>query len=107
MFWTIRWTDAQAQQDRWVVVEAETKAAAEGWGLKRGVPVVSLAETSAAELAAARKAGLLLKYTPDPKYVCCGRPVGPVQLVVLMLAGIATACLHLRSIPLDQITKFF
>jgi hypothetical protein len=96
MFWTIRWTDSGKQEDRWVVLEAESQSAAEAWGWKRGVPVISLAEATPVERAQARKAGLLRKYTPEPKYVCCGRPVGQGQLVIFMLLGVATACVNLR-----------
>jgi hypothetical protein len=96
MFWTIRWTDSTKQEDRWVVLEAESRSAAEAWGWKRGVPVVSLAESTPLERAQARKAGLLRKYTPEPKYVCCGHPVGRWQLAFIMLSGVATVCLHLK-----------
>jgi hypothetical protein len=98
MFWTIRWTDSQKQEDRWVVLEAETRGAAEAWGWKRGVPVVSLTEATPLERASARRAGLLRKYTPDPRYVCCGHVVGRWQLTALMLCGVATAWLHLRPL---------
>ena len=96
MFWTIRWTDSQAQEDRCVVLEAETRTAAEAWGWKRGVPVVSIVESTPAEYGSARRSGLLRKYTPDPKYVCCGHAVGRWQLATFMLSGVATGLLHLR-----------
>ncbi len=96
MFWTIRWTDSGKQEDRWVVLEAESQSAAEAWGWKRGVPVVSLAEATPLERAQARKLGLLRKYTPEAAYTCFGRVVGQGQVAVFMLCGIATACLHLR-----------
>jgi hypothetical protein len=98
MFWTIRWTDSQKQEDRWVVLEAESQSAAEAWGWKRGVPVVSLSESTPLERAQARKAGLLRKYTPEPRYVCCGQQVGNWQLAFIMVCGVATALIHLRPL---------
>jgi hypothetical protein len=97
MLWTIRWTDLQAQEDRWVVLEASSRAAAEGWGLKRGIPVVSLAEATTAESTQAKRAGLLRRYTAEPKHLCCGRAVGAWQLATIMACGVATAALHLRA----------
>src|SRR5215207_11011152 len=98
MFWTIRWTDSQKQEDRWVVLEAESQSAAEAWGWKRGVPVVSLAESTPLERAQARKAGLLRKYTAEPRYVCCGHPVSNLQLAFILVSGVATALIHLRPL---------
>src|SRR3954464_6850934 len=106
MFWTIRWTDSGKQEDRWVVLEAESRSAAEAWGWKRGVPVVSLGEATPLERAQARKAGLLRKYTPEPKHTCCGRPVGHGQLAVIMFCGIVTACVNLRPLA-GQIRNWF
>jgi hypothetical protein len=96
MFWTIRWTDSGKQEDRWVVLEAESQSAAEAWGWKRGVPVESLGEATPQEHTLARKTGLLRKYTPEPKYMCCGHAVGSYQLAIFILCGVATACLNLR-----------
>lgn len=97
MFWTIRWTDAQVTDDKWLVVEAETRPAAEAWAIKRGVPVVVLNEAKAQEIFAARAAGLLRNHTPKVRYRCWGRPVGRAQVAVLMIAGLATAWLNLRN----------
>ena len=96
MYWTIRWTDSVKQEDRWVVLEAASYAAAEAWGWKRGVPVVSLAEATPLEQAQARRAGLLRKYTPEPKYTCFGYAVGNCQLGVFMVSGLITVYLNLR-----------
>ena|SRR5215207_8914996 len=106
MFWTIRWTDSQKQEDRWVVLEAESLVAAEAWGWKRGVPVVSLVESTPLERAQARRAGLLRKYTPEPRYVCWGHQVGNWQLILIMASGVATALLHLRPLASTVRTWF-
>ena len=96
MFYTIRWTDPQARDDKWVVVEAETRPAAEAWALKRGVPFVVLTEAKAQEIWAARDAGLLRNHTPRVRHKCWGEPVGRWQMAFLMLAGVTTAILNLR-----------
>jgi hypothetical protein len=98
MYWVIRWTDAQTEADKAIVVEARSRAEAEYMGLKRGIPIVSLSEASGRDVAAARKAKLLWKYTPAARYTCFGRPLDRMQVAALLLAGVATASLHLGPI---------
>ena len=96
MFWVIRWVDGG--EDKAVVVEAETRAAAEYSALKRNIPFVFIGEADEYDLRAARKAKLLWKYTPDPKHTCLGRPVTSFHLVCLMISGVMTATLHLSRV---------
>ena len=95
MFWTIRWSDPEGRDDRWVVVDAQTRAAAEAWAAKRGVPVVILTEAKGHEVFAARAAGLLRNHTPRVRHKVLGEPVGRWHMAVLMVAGLATALLNL------------
>src|SRR5437868_8977635 len=64
MFWVIRWTDAQTDRDRAIVVEADSRAEAEYMGLKRGIPIVLLAHATRSDIAAARRARLLWRFSP-------------------------------------------
>jgi hypothetical protein len=95
MFWIIHWTDAEAMADRSIVVEAGSRAEAEYMGLKRGIPVVSVCEASRNQVAAAARAKLLWRHTPQSRYTCWGKPLHPAHLAVLLAAGAATALLHL------------
>ena len=101
MFWVIRWTDKHTNEDKAIVVEAESQAEAEYMGLKRGIPIVFLGEASDSDVADARKAKLLWKYTRVSPYSCFGRTVSKREIVFLMAAGLATAFLHLRPIILS------
>jgi hypothetical protein len=96
MFWVIRWVDAG--EDKAVVVEAETRAAAEYAALKRNIPVVFIGEADEDDVRDARRAKRLWKYTADPKYTCLGRPVSGFHVVCFMIAGIMTAMLHVNRI---------
>ena len=100
MFWVIRWTDRHTNEDKAIVVEAESQAEAEYMGLKRGIPIVFLGEASDSDVAAAKKAKLLWKYSRVSPYSCFGRTVSMREVVFLMLAGLATAFLHLKAIIL-------
>ena len=94
MFWVIRWVDDG--QDKAIVIEAETRAAAECSALKRNIPVVFIGEAEPADIRDARRAKLLWKYTPDDGHRCFGRAVNGFHLVCLMMAGMMTAALHLE-----------
>ena len=100
MFWVIRWTDQHSGEDKSIVVEAESQAEAEYMGLKRGIPIVFLGEASDWDVATAKKAKLLWKYSRVSPYSCFGRSVSKREIVFLMLAGLATAVLHLKAIIL-------
>jgi hypothetical protein len=100
MFWVIRWTDKHTSEDKAIVVEAESQAEAEYMGLKRGIPIVFLGEASDRDVAWAKKAKLLWKYSRVSPYTCMGRPVSKREIVFLMAAGIATAFFHLRTVIL-------
>ena len=102
MFWVIRWTDVYSDADKAIVVEARSRAEAEYMGLKRGIPIVFLGEASNADIADAKKAKLLWKYSRVSPYSCFGRAVTTREVVFLMSAGIATAVLNLRPI-IEQI----
>ena len=96
MFWVIRWVDAG--EDNAVVIEAETRAAAEYAALKRNIPVVIVGEADDGDVRAARKAKRLWKYTPDPTYTCLGRPVSGFHVLCFMMAGVLTAMLHVSRV---------
>ena len=102
MFWVIRWTDRHTNEDKAIVVEAESQAEAEYMGLKRGIPIVFLGEASDWDVAAARKAKLLWKYTRVSPYSCFGRQVTKREIVFLMIAGLATAFLNLKPVILPS-----
>ena len=98
MFWVIRWTDVHSSQDKSIVVEAESQAEAEYMGLKRGIPIVFLGEASGSDIADAKKAKLLWKYSRVAPYSCFGHAMSTREVVFVMSAGIATAMLHLRPV---------
>lgn len=104
MLWVIRWTDAHDGNDKAIVVEARSAAEAEYMGLKRGIPIVFLGEASRADVAEARKAGLLWKHSPTPRYTCFGRPVKPLQIAALLLLGVTTMSLHLAPVVSPMVT---
>ncbi|HLL88884.1 MAG TPA: hypothetical protein VK324_06250 [Tepidisphaeraceae bacterium] len=97
MFWVIRWTDAQSQEDRAMVVEAASRAAAECTAAKRNIPLVFVGEATDADVAAARKAKRLWKYTPDTRHTCFGTPVRTRELACLMLLGVWLTLVLLRN----------
>lgn len=97
MLWVIRGTDEHTQQDLSVVVEAKTRAEAECFALKRGLPVVFIGPASDIDVETAKEAKLLWAYTPKSRYSCFGQVVSHGQLACLMLCGLATIALHLRS----------
>jgi hypothetical protein len=107
MFWVIRWTDAQAQADRAMVVEADTRAAAECTAAKRGIPLVFVGEASAADVAVARKAKMLWKYTPDTGHTCFGAPVHRRELACLMLLGVWVSVVLLRNGGIDLVPRLW
>lgn len=105
MYWVIRWTDQQSGQDKSIVVEAESQAEAEYMGLKRGIPIVLLGEASNADIADASKAKLLWKHSRVSPYSCFGRTLSTREVLLVMLAGLGTAILHLRPV-LQQVQLF-
>ena len=101
MFWVIRWTDQHSGEDKSIVVEAESQAEAEYMGLKRGIPIVFLGEASSADVADAKKARLLWKYSRVSPYSCFGRSLTTREVVFVMGAGLGTVLLNLRPIILQ------
>ena len=98
MFWVIRWTDVYTDADKAIVVEARSRAEAEYMGLKRGIPIVFLGHATRTDMVEARRAGLLWRYTTLAPFTCLGRPLNYRQVAALMLAGLATASLHLGPV---------
>ena len=101
MYWVIRWTDQASGEDKSIVVEAESQAEAEYMGLKRGIPIVFLGEASSADVADAKKAKLLWKYSRVSPYSCFGRSLSTREVVFVMGAGLGTVLLNLRPIILQ------
>src|SRR5262245_59796006 len=97
MFWVIRWSDLKTNEDHAIVVEAESIVAAKTIALKRDIPVVHMGEASDAEVAAAREANRLWRYTRPPGRRCFGQPVSSGQLACLMLCGIWTIGVILQA----------
>lgn len=97
MFWVIRGTDPASNEDFSMVVEANSCAAAEAWALKRNVPYIVLDEATEDEIEQARVAQRLWRHTRDQRFMCFGQPIAAGQLGCLMLAGITTIVLLLRS----------
>jgi hypothetical protein len=95
MFWAIRWTDSHSHQPKTIVLEAATRAEAEYSALKRGLRAYELAEARRRDINTARRAGLLWKYTPTPRHTFLGHRVERAQIAALLLAGVATATVHL------------
>jgi len=95
MFWVIRWTDAY-NQDQAIVLEAESKTAAECMALRRGIPAVFIGQASSSDVELARERKLLWRYTPNPRYVCFGQPIGRAHVACLMLCGLWTIFALLR-----------
>ena len=94
MYWVIRWVDDG--QDKAVVVEAESRAAAECSALKRSIPVVFIGEAEPDDVREARRANRLWKYTREAGHRCFGRPVNGFHLVCLMISALMTVALHLE-----------
>ena len=97
MFWVIRWSDLKTNDDHVIVVEARSMVSARTFALKRDIPVVYVGEASDAEVAAARKAKLLWRCTRPIGWSCFGQSVTSRQLACLMLCGIWTIGVILRS----------
>ena len=112
MHWVIRWVDEASDQDMAAVVDAPTREDAEAAAREQGIPFLLIARACRSDLADARAAGLTARRnsaaksaSPYPgtatnahRHTCLGRHVGHAQLAAILLAGVATAILHLRPI---------
>ncbi len=96
MFWIIRWTDRQGD-DQSIVVEARSRVVAWTIALKRDIPVVVVEPAGDADVAAARDAKRLWRYTRDAQHRCFGRPVAARQLACLLLCGMWTIGVLLQT----------
>ena len=96
LLWVVRGTDDNGH-DLTAVIEAATRAEAEYMALRRGLPVVIVSEATSRDVATARAGKMLWKYSQDARYRAFGRTVNAVQLACLVLCGIITAFLVLRS----------
>ena len=94
----IRWTDKHTNEDKAIVVEAESQAEAEYMGLKRGIPIVFLGEASDADISDAKRAKMLWKYSRVSPYSCFGRAMTTREVVFVMSCGIAVAILNLKPV---------
>lgn len=104
MFFVIRGTDSRTNEDFEMVVEATCGAGAEMWAIKRNIPYVIIAEANGDEIARAREAKRLWRYTPEPKYKVFGRPVMAKQMAALLLCGVWTiAVLLVRTNSLPNV----
>ena len=97
MLWVIRWTDLKSGEDQAIVVEAPSRAAAETIARKRDIPVVVVSVATDEDVAAAREAKRLWRYTRETGTHCFGRPVNTRQVACLMLCGVWTIGVLLQS----------
>ena len=97
MFWVIRWSDLKTNDDHCIVVEARSEKAARTFALKRDIPVVFMAEANDAEVDAAREAKLLWGYTHPTGWRCFGQQINSRQVACLMLCGIWTIGVILKT----------
>ena len=109
MNWVIRWTDEQTDQDMSAVIEAPTRDAAVMIATAQGLPTLFVARATQSDIAESRrarprraKASDVPASAPTPAaaraYTCLGRPLGRLQVAAILLAGVATALLHLRPV---------
>ena len=109
MNWVIRWTDEPTDQDMSAVIEAPTRDAAVMIATAQGLPTLFVARATQSDIAESRRvrprrAGTFDGLAPTPAsatatgYTCLGRPLGGVQVAAILLAGVATAFLHLRPV---------
>ena len=96
LLWVVRGTDDNGN-DLTAVIEAATRAEAEYMALRRGLPVVIVSEATSRDVTTARANKMLWKYSKDARYQAFGRTVNAVQLACLVLCGIITAFLILKS----------
>ena len=109
MYWVIRWTDEQTDADMATVIEAETRDGAEAAAREQGIPYILIARACQSDVAdacrvqlrqtAANTRAAAVRITAAAaRYTVLGRPLGRAQLAAVLLAGVATAFLHLRPI---------
>lgn len=105
MNWVIRWTDEQTDQDMSAVIEAPTRDAAVMIATAQGLPTLFVARATQSDIAESRRARPRRAPASDGPaptlatgYTCLGRPLGRFQIAALLLAGVATAFLHLRPV---------
>jgi len=100
LLWVVRGTDDNGN-DLTAVIEAATRAEAEYMALRRGLPVVIVSEATSRDVSTARANRMLWKYSKDARYRAFGRTVNAVQLAGLVLCGVITAFLVLRSLNVN------
>ena len=107
MNWVIRWTDEQTDQDMSAVIQAPTRDAAVMIATALGLPTLFVARATQSVIAESRRPGprrAAPSNAPDlaparsHAYTCLGRPLGRLQVAAILLAGVATALLHLRPV---------
>ena len=99
MYWVARWTDEKSDRDMAAVFEAATRGDAEALARGRCIPYIFIARATQSDIAEAHGIGYAGEGDwSSQRHTCLGRPVGGFQLATLLLAGIATALLHLRPI---------
>ena len=96
MLWAVRGT-LDNGEDVSIVVEAESQAEAECFGLKRSIPVAVVHPATRDDIMAAKTAKMLWRYTPEEKYLCFGRSLGKLELTFLVVLALGTVLLNLRS----------
>src|SRR4030095_13298754 len=87
MLWAVRGT-LDNGEDVSIVVEAESQAEAECFGLKRSIPVAVVHPATREDVASAKLAKMLWRYTPEEKYRCFGRSLGKLELTFLVVLGL-------------------
>jgi|SRR5688500_618007 hypothetical protein len=90
MMWVIRWTDFRTFKEHAMVVEADSREAAEAIARKRRVTPTFVGQADDTDVQAARAERTLWRYESEDPLACFGRPVGGLQVACLITLGVST-----------------
>ena len=90
MLWVIRWTDFRTFKEHAMVVEADSREAAEAIARKRRVTPTYIGQADDADVQAARTERQLWRYDAEEPLAVFGRPVGAFQIACLIALGVST-----------------
>lgn len=90
MLWVIRWTDFRTFKEHAMVVEADSREAAEEIARKRRVTPTFIGRADETDVQAARTERRLWRYEAEDSLACFGRPVGGLQIACLIALGVST-----------------
>ena len=90
MLWVIRWTDFRTFKEHSMVVEADSREAAEAIARKRRVTPTYIGSADEADVQAARDDRRLWRYESEEPLALMGHPIGRFQVACLLLLGVST-----------------